>query len=236
MAIFGRFSFQCWFFLLSSWIFVSYFLFYFLITVQILLHEVSHPDLIEHSPRWNVQNESVDQSVKTIIRGGRSVGFTNWILMILNETYRLDSFERNWEEYVVYQRKMDGRRSYVPPAYVPLGQSDSEAEIISGDESHPTPNELKDGLSQWSSGICACCDDMQSCTLLSAFWPWFMRRKNYEGASCVWKGNVSLLCMCSCIVSKFKYLNCTPVVVSIREPIIYCLNISMPCHLFVECS
>lgn len=116
-----------------------------------------------------MQSESVDQSVKTIMRGGWSVGFTNWILMILDEAYRLDSFERNWEEYFVYQRNMDGPRSYVPPAYVPISQSDSETEIISRDESNPTPNQLKDGLSQWSSGICACCDDMQSCTLLSAF-------------------------------------------------------------------
>lgn len=91
------------------------------------------------------------------VGGERSIGFTICILMILDKTYS------------VYRRKMDGRSSYVPPAYVPLGQSDTEAEIISRDDGHPTPNELQDGLSQWSSGICACCDDMQSCTLLSAF-------------------------------------------------------------------
>lgn len=58
---------------------------------------------------------------------------------------------------------MKNQGGYVPPAYIPLGQSDSETMSVSplhhgGGSSN--------GSNQWSSGICACFDDMQSCMLL----------------------------------------------------------------------
>ncbi|XP_022152000.1 protein PLANT CADMIUM RESISTANCE 10 isoform X1 [Momordica charantia] len=74
---------------------------------------------------------------------------------------------------------MVGRSSYVPPAYVPIGQSDSEAGIISSNEGHAAPIESKDGLTQWSSGICACFDDTQSC-FIGLFCPCFLFGKNAE--------------------------------------------------------
>jgi len=57
---------------------------------------------------------------------------------------------------------------YVPPSYIPLTQSDADTEVET-----TTPNleiavseSTKDDPRQWSSGICACFDDMQSCMLL----------------------------------------------------------------------
>lgn len=52
----------------------------------------------------------------------------------------------------------------MPPAYIPLGQSDSEALNVS--QLRHSSNESNQMQAQWSSGICACCDDMQSCMLL----------------------------------------------------------------------
>lgn len=57
---------------------------------------------------------------------------------------------------------MKNQHGYVPPAYIPLGQSDSEAV----DVSLLSTNGSNQMQAQWSSGICACCDDMQSCMLL----------------------------------------------------------------------
>lgn len=65
----------------------------------------------------------------------------------------------------VFQKKMKGQGSYVPPRYVPLDQSDLEAEISPRNDEPPSRSQ---DPAQWSSGICACCDDMQSCMLLSA--------------------------------------------------------------------
>lgn len=63
---------------------------------------------------------------------------------------------------------MKGQGSYVPPPYIPLDQLDTEANstpVNNGFSSHQSATR---DLTQWSSGICACFDDMQSCTLLSA--------------------------------------------------------------------
>lgn len=63
---------------------------------------------------------------------------------------------------------MVGQTTYVPPPYVPLGQSDAEADPVSPADAIAAQLHNNNGSGQWSSGICACFDDMQSCTLLSA--------------------------------------------------------------------
>lgn len=63
-------------------------------------------------------------------------------------------------------RIMVGKKSYVPPPYVPIGQSDVEADLVPSADT--TLQQIQSGTGQWSSGICACFDDMQSCMLLSA--------------------------------------------------------------------
>lgn len=63
-----------------------------------------------------------------------------------------------------------GQNRYVPPRYIPLGQSDAEADAVPTADVvvHPRPQQINNVRGQWSSGICACFDDMQSCMLLSA--------------------------------------------------------------------
>lgn len=63
---------------------------------------------------------------------------------------------------------MTSQSGYVPPPYIPLGQSDSGPEIVPHKEDLSDPRHPSDGPVQWSSGICACFDDMQSCMLLYA--------------------------------------------------------------------
>lgn len=68
------------------------------------------------------------------------------------------------------ERKMGGQNNYAPPPYIPLGQSDSELEVAPSNDiptsAIPGVSGAGDNPAQWSSGICACCDDMQSCMLI----------------------------------------------------------------------
>lgn len=73
---------------------------------------------------------------------------------------------------------MQGQGSYVPPPYIPLGQSDKEPEDVS-EVVVQAPTSSNDGPVQWSSGICACCDDMPSC-FIGLFCPCYLFAKNAE--------------------------------------------------------
>ena len=65
------------------------------------------------------------------------------------------------------------RGSYVPPKYIPLETPDLEAEgeavisEFSSDHHRRHQHQIMRDPALWSSGICACFDDMPSCTILS---------------------------------------------------------------------
>lgn len=83
---------------------------------------------------------------------------------------------------------MKGRGSYVPPAYIPLegsqnqlsdseGEKD-EAKVVGSNRVKAGGIENYESPQQWSSGICACCDDLQSCKL--SFLPFFILSSLFE--------------------------------------------------------
>ncbi|XP_019162519.1 PREDICTED: protein PLANT CADMIUM RESISTANCE 10 [Ipomoea nil] len=75
---------------------------------------------------------------------------------------------------------MGGQSSYVPPPYIPLSQSNREPESIPYKEDAPLqPQHGNDGGEQWSSGICACFDDPQSC-IIGLLCPCYLFGKNAE--------------------------------------------------------
>ncbi|RAL48587.1 hypothetical protein DM860_000907 [Cuscuta australis] len=76
---------------------------------------------------------------------------------------------------------MKEQSNYVPPPYIPLRQTDREPENSqSMEQVSPHPgNGGGGGGQQWSSGICACFDDPQSC-LVGLLCPCYLFGKNAE--------------------------------------------------------
>jgi len=70
---------------------------------------------------------------------------------------------------------MKGQGSYVPPGYMPAAQSEDDIHEVHISSIH----EHRQGPLPWSSGICACCDDMQSC-LIGFCCPCVLFGKNVE--------------------------------------------------------
>ncbi|XP_047318250.1 protein PLANT CADMIUM RESISTANCE 10 [Impatiens glandulifera] len=76
---------------------------------------------------------------------------------------------------------MGGHSGYRPPPYIPLGQSDLEAveEVVQSSATAHAPSALHPRPPQWSSGICACFDDMESC-FIGLVCPFYLFGKNAE--------------------------------------------------------
>ncbi|KNA20133.1 hypothetical protein SOVF_054640 isoform A [Spinacia oleracea] len=93
--------------------------------------------------------------------------------------------------------EMIGIGSYVPPPYIPLSQSEEESEaLITGNNSVQASASISNGTVQWSSGICACCDDSTSCCI-GIFCPCYLFAKNAE-----FLGSETLVgpCMAHCML------------------------------------
>nr|BAK02961.1 predicted protein [Hordeum vulgare subsp. vulgare] len=104
---------------------------------------------------------------------------------------------------------MVGKGSYVPPQYVPLYGVDTEEDSVPEvEENIATRQRLSRDPTQWSSGICACFDDPQSCCI-GATCPCFLFGKNAQflgsgtlAGSCtthcmLWGLLTSFCCLCT---------------------------------------
>ncbi|KAJ0513507.1 putative PLAC8 motif-containing protein [Helianthus annuus] len=86
----------------------------------------------------------------------------------------------------IYQTTMKEHRGYIPPPYIPLGQSDREESDlekrilsdVSPTKSEPV-NDAAEAPLLWSSGICACFDDLESCCI-GTICPCYLFGKNAE--------------------------------------------------------
>lgn len=80
---------------------------------------------------------------------------------------------------------MKEHSGYIPPRYIPLGQSDQEESdleksiLSTTDKSPPEDERVSNVPVQWSSGICACFDDLQSCCI-GTVCPCYLFGKNAE--------------------------------------------------------
>lgn len=74
---------------------------------------------------------------------------------------------------------MKGPGSYVPPPYIPLNQEDTDAHNTQANGVPYHQSTVQDPT-QWSSGICACFDDMQSCMPLSDLWSLFTKNIKFK--------------------------------------------------------
>ncbi|KAJ3686863.1 hypothetical protein LUZ61_016027 [Rhynchospora tenuis] len=116
---------------------------------------------------------------------------------------------------------MEDKSAYVPPKYIPINSSD---EVVTGsvDEGLQASRTVPEELNQWSSGICACFDDPQSCCL-GTLCPCVLYGKNAEflgsstesvsctthclswgllaGVSCILTGGVLLVLMPGCTIA-----------------------------------
>lgn len=100
------------------------------------------------------------------------------VLMSLDSYTEKLIFKGLWKFHIV-STKMNEQSNYVPPAYVPLGQSDLEAEMVRADDNFRVHRPTSLNVAPWSSGICACCDDMQSCCI-GLVCPCYLFAKNAE--------------------------------------------------------
>ncbi|XP_037405312.1 cell number regulator 5-like isoform X3 [Triticum dicoccoides] len=123
---------------------------------------------------------------------------------------RLCMSYRNYDMPSVQElTEMAGKGSYVPPQYVPLYGLDTEEDSVPEvEENIATRQGLSRDPTQWSSGICACFDDPQSCCI-GATCPCFLFGKNAQflgsgtlAGSCtthcmLWGLLTSFCCLCT---------------------------------------
>ncbi|XP_051138941.1 protein PLANT CADMIUM RESISTANCE 10 [Andrographis paniculata] len=95
---------------------------------------------------------------------------------------------------------MVGHITYTPPPYMPLGQSDAETDAAQS-PADATSTALNIRPEQWSSGICACFDDMQSC-YVGLFCPCYLFAKNAESL-----GSGTLVGSCAMHFILWAFLN-----------------------------